>query len=236
MVKVRVRVRLKMYTEEALLLWNKWFSSAYWHFAYSIVLPAWVMARPVHNSGRPSELHVAQRDPENTLMLFLNGIQLVGKNTNDFENKWKNICLNWCGFTKHRTLDVLPLPIRYFLGWVGHLSIQKMQYGTFFVWDILTSVACGLTHLKNYKVTPNTNHSKFTQDTEWYFHPCNTYRRLITSQLIRFHRICPHRKAVETATHTLFTPPRPRGYSEALKMRWWDCLNQDWSDCHSLCG
>lgn len=45
------------------------------------------------------------------------------------------------------------------------------------------------------------------------FHPRHTYKGLIKSQLIRFHRICTHKQDVETATNTLFAALRPRGYS-----------------------
>lgn len=45
------------------------------------------------------------------------------------------------------------------------------------------------------------------------YHPRHTYRGLIKSQLIRFHRICTFPEHVEEATGTLFSALRPRGYS-----------------------
>ena len=45
------------------------------------------------------------------------------------------------------------------------------------------------------------------------YHPKHTYRGLIKSQLIRFHRICTFPEHVEEATSTLFGAMRLRGYS-----------------------
>ncbi|KAE8280152.1 hypothetical protein D5F01_LYC22294 [Larimichthys crocea] len=45
------------------------------------------------------------------------------------------------------------------------------------------------------------------------YHPKHTYRGLIKSQLIRFHRICTFPGDVEEATCTLFGALRSRGYS-----------------------
>ena len=45
------------------------------------------------------------------------------------------------------------------------------------------------------------------------YHPKHTYKGLVKSQLIRFHRICTHLEDVEEATSVLFKALRPRGYS-----------------------
>lgn len=45
------------------------------------------------------------------------------------------------------------------------------------------------------------------------YHPRHTYRGLIKSQLIRFHRICTYKEDVEIATRILFTALKPRGYT-----------------------
>lgn len=45
------------------------------------------------------------------------------------------------------------------------------------------------------------------------YHPRHTYRGLIKSQLIRFHRICTYKEDVETDTQILFTALKPRRYS-----------------------
>lgn len=45
------------------------------------------------------------------------------------------------------------------------------------------------------------------------YHPKHTYRGLVKSQLIRFHRICTYLSDVEEATSILFKALRPRGYS-----------------------
>lgn len=44
------------------------------------------------------------------------------------------------------------------------------------------------------------------------YHPKHTYRGLIKSQLIRFHRICTYPHNVDKATRILFTALRRRGY------------------------
>lgn len=46
------------------------------------------------------------------------------------------------------------------------------------------------------------------------YHPKHTFKGLIKSQLIRFHRICTYPEDVEEATRTLFTALGPRGYSK----------------------
>ena len=45
------------------------------------------------------------------------------------------------------------------------------------------------------------------------YHPQHTFRGLIKSQLIRFHRICTYPDDVEEATLTLFQALATRGYS-----------------------
>lgn len=46
------------------------------------------------------------------------------------------------------------------------------------------------------------------------YHPQHTFRSIIKSQLIRFHRICSFPHHVEEATGVLFEALRPRGYSK----------------------
>lgn len=48
------------------------------------------------------------------------------------------------------------------------------------------------------------------------FHPRLTFRGIVKSQLIRYHRICSEAKDVETATRTLFKALRNRGYSRSF--------------------
>lgn len=54
------------------------------------------------------------------------------------------------------------------------------------------------------------------------FHPKHTFKGIVKSQLIRFHRICTDPKDVEEATSVLFKALRSRGYSRtflrAIKM------------------
>ena len=46
------------------------------------------------------------------------------------------------------------------------------------------------------------------------YHPKHTFKGIIKSQLIRFHRICTHQADTEQATNSLFTALTPRGYSK----------------------
>lgn len=46
------------------------------------------------------------------------------------------------------------------------------------------------------------------------FHPKHTYRGLIKSQFIRFHRNCTQRKHVKEVIGIIFKALRPRGYSK----------------------
>ena len=46
------------------------------------------------------------------------------------------------------------------------------------------------------------------------FHPRHTFKGIIKSQLIRFHRICTFMEDVDTATRTLFAALEPRGYTK----------------------
>ena len=48
-------------------------------------------------------------------------------------------------------------------------------------------------------------------------HPKHTYAGLLKSQLLRFHRICTHKKDFMTATKTLFKALAPRGYSRSFR-------------------
>lgn len=47
-------------------------------------------------------------------------------------------------------------------------------------------------------------------------HPKHTFKGLIKSQLLRFHRICTQYEDFEEATRTLFTALKPRGYSRSF--------------------
>ena len=48
------------------------------------------------------------------------------------------------------------------------------------------------------------------------YHPKHTYKGIIKSQLIRYHRICTVEDDVESAIKTLFQALRPRGYSRTF--------------------
>ena len=48
------------------------------------------------------------------------------------------------------------------------------------------------------------------------YHPTHTYRGLVKSQLLRFHRICSDRDEFYKATKTLFSVLRTRGYSRSF--------------------
>lgn len=48
------------------------------------------------------------------------------------------------------------------------------------------------------------------------FHPKHTFKVIIKSQLIRFHRICTNLNDVEEATSILFRALRTRGYSRSF--------------------
>ena len=46
------------------------------------------------------------------------------------------------------------------------------------------------------------------------YHPKHTFRSVVKSQLIRYHRICTHKKDFDEACTTLFTALKNRGYSK----------------------
>lgn len=48
------------------------------------------------------------------------------------------------------------------------------------------------------------------------YHPRHTFRGIVKSQLVRFHRICSAEEDVESATRTLFKALRNRGYSRTF--------------------
>lgn len=48
------------------------------------------------------------------------------------------------------------------------------------------------------------------------FHPKHTFKGLVKSQLLRFHKICTQQQDFEEAKHTLFQALRPRGYTRSF--------------------
>lgn len=51
------------------------------------------------------------------------------------------------------------------------------------------------------------------------FHPQHTYKGILKSQLLRFHRICTQKEHFWEATNTLFTALKSRGYSRSFLRR-----------------
>uniref|UniRef100_A0A0F8AB68 GIY-YIG domain-containing protein n=1 Tax=Larimichthys crocea TaxID=215358 RepID=A0A0F8AB68_LARCR len=49
------------------------------------------------------------------------------------------------------------------------------------------------------------------------YHPKHTYKGLLKSQLLRFHRICTHKRDFMTATKTLFKALAARGYARSFR-------------------
>ncbi|KAL2076550.1 hypothetical protein ACEWY4_027853 [Coilia grayii] len=129
----------------------------------------------------------------------------------------------------YRFLDdiwgIWPFSMEEFLGFTNHLNnfspSIKIQYNIHqtevnFL-DTITYKGpqfryTGLLEFKVYFKETDT-HSLLHKTS---YHPAHTYRGIVKSQLLRFHRICSNRDQFHKATRTLFSVLRTRGYSRSF--------------------
>lgn len=77
---------------------------------------------------------------------------------------------------------------------------------------------------ENFEATHNLDIKVFFKETDSHallhgssFHPKHIFKGLMKSQLLRFHRICTHRRDFLEATRTLFRALSTRGYSRSFR-------------------